>query len=433
MKRPAVFIATTSGPVQIERIIRERAPLSLMMLGRGSKSLPVSPDYDDFVRPPSGPIERFFGPFDDGGFRLELSAPVDAGESWQLAVFVSHAVQAADQLALARDLDEADSVIWLTGTVDYDGRVGRVGHIEDKLHSATTALGDWQRRGLPVVLAVPAGDDDAGLAATAAQHGARAVGVSDALRLCRDLGLMPAEPTADTAGRRRRARRLPDAVVLAAMAGLVSLAVAAAWLLLPREPGDLAVASVEREKTGDAAPILLQPPATQTPAAAPSTATAGTAMAPAPVTASIGRPPVVRIFERRAPAGSDCLNVHFGDAVPELIPVALGPGGEAAPSRSAGLCGLRFVIELGDAARYLRARLQIEQGRIAGPATPPEALSGATAVRGRQRWDIDLPVRRFDGLRYRLQLSIGEAPLTAARRPAPADNIELSLSHAVTG
>jgi len=193
------------------------------------------------------------------------------------------------------------------------------------------------------------------------------------------------------------------------------------------------VASVVRAKTGDAAPILPQPPATQATPAAPSTATAGTATAPAPVTAAIGRPPVVRIFERRAPAGGDCLKVHFGNAVPDLIPVAMGPGGEAAPSRSVGLCGLRFVIELGDTARYLRARLLIEQGRIASPATPPDALAGATTVRGRQRWDIDLPVRRFDGLRYRLQLSIGEAPLTAARRPAPADVIELSLSHAVTG
>ena len=37
-------------------------------------------------------IEREFGPFDSGAFRLDVSAPISDGESWQLGVFLAHAL-----------------------------------------------------------------------------------------------------------------------------------------------------------------------------------------------------------------------------------------------------------------------------------------------------------------------------------------------------
>ena len=56
-----VFLATTEGVVQIERITREDARQSAICLKRTTKVLPVSAGYDAFVRPPSGVIEREFG------------------------------------------------------------------------------------------------------------------------------------------------------------------------------------------------------------------------------------------------------------------------------------------------------------------------------------------------------------------------------------
>ncbi len=41
--------------------------------------LPVSDDYDAFVRPPSGVIEREFGPFLGGAFRLDVSGEFGGG------------------------------------------------------------------------------------------------------------------------------------------------------------------------------------------------------------------------------------------------------------------------------------------------------------------------------------------------------------------
>ena len=59
-----------------ERITRERAPQSMVCLKRTSRVLPISGDYDSFVRRGSGVIERTFGPFEDGAFRLDVAAPL---------------------------------------------------------------------------------------------------------------------------------------------------------------------------------------------------------------------------------------------------------------------------------------------------------------------------------------------------------------------
>ncbi len=64
-----VFLATTEGVVQIERITREEARQSAICLKRTTRVLPVSAGYDAFVRPPSGVVEREFGPYPKGAFR----------------------------------------------------------------------------------------------------------------------------------------------------------------------------------------------------------------------------------------------------------------------------------------------------------------------------------------------------------------------------
>ena len=79
----SVYVATTRGPVQIERITREAAPISQICLRRTTSVLPITTDYDYFVRQPSGVIERALGPFEPGGFRLDASEEIGDGESWQ--------------------------------------------------------------------------------------------------------------------------------------------------------------------------------------------------------------------------------------------------------------------------------------------------------------------------------------------------------------
>ncbi|MDV7338354.1 DUF4384 domain-containing protein [Terasakiella sp. A23] len=152
MKRIAILIATTGGPVLVDRITPEPAPQSMVCLRRQSDVLPISADYDDFVRPGSGVIMREFGPYEEGAFRLDVSGPIGTGLSWQLGVYAAHAVFKSDTCELS-DLDEADEIIWLSGTVDYDLNVGDVDHMAEKVESSAIMLADFIAKGTPIIFA----------------------------------------------------------------------------------------------------------------------------------------------------------------------------------------------------------------------------------------------------------------------------------------
>ena len=185
-----VFAATTKGPVQIERITREAAPISQICLGRTTSVLPISPDYDAFVRQPSGVIERALGPFEPGGFRLDASDEIGDGHSWQLSVLAAHALDRAGRLAGPGE--NADAILWATGTVDVDLRVGEVNFVGEKLRAAQERFAGRAAEGSPpVTLVVPAANLE-----DAAGHGAPGVGevlgVRDANEVLRHVGLEPA-------------------------------------------------------------------------------------------------------------------------------------------------------------------------------------------------------------------------------------------------
>ena len=62
MKRTAVYIATTEGPSEIQRITPEDSDVRSVICHDGKAiALPVSADYDSFVRRPTGVIEACFG------------------------------------------------------------------------------------------------------------------------------------------------------------------------------------------------------------------------------------------------------------------------------------------------------------------------------------------------------------------------------------
>ncbi|WP_417832736.1 DUF4384 domain-containing protein [Terasakiella sp.] len=150
MKRIAILIATTGGPVLVDRITPEPAPQSMMCLRRQSEVLPISLDYDDFVRAGSGVIMREFGPYEEGAFRLDVSGPIGTGLSWQLGVFAAHAVFKSKSCELS-DLETADLIVWLSGTVDNDLNVGDVDHMAQKVEASAGMLADYIAKGTPIV------------------------------------------------------------------------------------------------------------------------------------------------------------------------------------------------------------------------------------------------------------------------------------------
>ena len=156
MKKFAVFIATTGGPIQIERLTPERAPQSMICISRSSNILPISGEYDDFVRRGSGIIEREFGPFEYESFRADISGSVGTGQSWQLPFFIAHAIDADLGSELVEDVDAADYVVWATGRVDYDLNILDVDHIAEKIkgsHSLFEKIASGQSN---AVIAAPA-------------------------------------------------------------------------------------------------------------------------------------------------------------------------------------------------------------------------------------------------------------------------------------
>ena len=124
-----IYIATTEGPVEVQKItIEDPEVRSVLCLNGTAKSLPVSRAYDAFVKEPTGVIQRSFK---HGSFRMDVSAPITDGESWQLGAFIAHALFAEDMLASPDE--PVENTIWLTGEVDRDLNVRPVDHIKEKL------------------------------------------------------------------------------------------------------------------------------------------------------------------------------------------------------------------------------------------------------------------------------------------------------------
>lgn len=151
MKRIAVSIATTDGPARIQRITAEDPEVrSVVCLGGKAISLPISGDYDAFVRNPTGIIQACFG---HGAFRIDVSRQITGGMSWQLGVFVAHAL--ADANRLAGPDDRAATALWASGEVDRDLKVVAVRDITLKLNQSREAFAAYRAEGVAIIIAVP--------------------------------------------------------------------------------------------------------------------------------------------------------------------------------------------------------------------------------------------------------------------------------------
>ncbi|HJP53297.1 MAG TPA: hypothetical protein QF556_01070, partial [Rhodospirillales bacterium] len=90
MNAVRVYIATTQGPSEVQRIAEEDPKVrSVVCLDGTSEALPISAAYDAFVRKPTGVIEKNFG---HSVYRLDVSERISDGKSWQLGFFAAHAL-----------------------------------------------------------------------------------------------------------------------------------------------------------------------------------------------------------------------------------------------------------------------------------------------------------------------------------------------------
>ena len=144
-----VAIATTQGPVFIQEITQEEPNVSpIVCLNGTSKQLAISTAYADFVKKGSGLIERDFG---SASWRMDLSGAIDAGESWQLGVYMAHLLHQGDRLGNG-ELSDGDEVMLVTGAVKYSGEVTPANQIPEKMLAASAQTEVWQSQGASITL-----------------------------------------------------------------------------------------------------------------------------------------------------------------------------------------------------------------------------------------------------------------------------------------
>ncbi|MFP6743044.1 MAG: hypothetical protein VCD33_15695 [Alphaproteobacteria bacterium] len=398
------------------------------------------------MKPGSGVIEREFGPFEPGAFRLDVADKIVDGDSWQLAAFVAHALDAKNRLA-APD-DDATAAILLTGRVDYDLNVLPVEFVAKKLAASRDEFTSLVEGGVPVWVFVHT-ENLADTDASSLPDGVDIVGADTTAKMLETVAAIQSPNSGPPAV--RQGGGLPDTLDpvpekprLAANVILVLLiAIAAAVIWYPRiAPHFMAsppaatveiVASVEEAPAEDMAPepaaetddteqadmavvseAEAQTPTTKEEPAAPEAASpvealpdSETPVIKEPVVAVLGHVEIT-LFGRHAPGGKTCPAVHFGSAVAVLVAIApKGPNAfETSPHD--GLCGIEFAVENIGEPRYLSAVLQVTSGRFLDTPRPPAGLNGDLPVAGRETWALDILYRMARDLEYRIVVLASE-------------------------
>ena len=132
MKRPRYWIATTEGPVEITAISEETPGLpSVICLTDTFQALPISNAYNDFVRSPTGIIEKLTG---KKAFRTDISSAITQGSSWHLGMCIAHLswVDNQDNKTL--------QYVWASGTINASLYILPVKHIAEKWEASKELL-----------------------------------------------------------------------------------------------------------------------------------------------------------------------------------------------------------------------------------------------------------------------------------------------------
>lgn len=415
MKSCAVFIATTGGPVQVLQITPERAPQSMVCVNRTTNVLPVSKLYDQFVKPGSGVVEREFGPFDNTSFRVDVSGPIDTGNSWQLGMYLVHALQGSPDHRLIEDIADADMIIWATGCVDYHLNVTEVDHVAAKIQATGELFAEWAALGKPVSVITAAGINESDARAAVADTGVQIFGAANAGQAGEILGLAGTQKSAlvisGPAAKSGSARNIALAVLILVLAGGAVFAALlpekfAEWSEKLKEMAGVQVA--QEEPAPPPAPAPLAPIAK--PVAPPPVAIAEPKPPPTPKSPAL--PKITVAISRLAPpAVATCMQVHFGGAAPDLKPVPELAAGDHGISDRRTTCGLRFQFD--GTGKYLAVHMRLVSGRFVQATKKPAFLAGSQPVSGAQTWTIQLPQKASEPFAYDLAVLSSDKPLGA--------------------
>ena len=158
--RARVYIATTEGPVLVQRLAAEEglaeAALSAVCLNGTTTRLPITGAYTYFVR------DHVRGLSGHDAYRLDLDRRIDGGSSWTLGVWIAHLLLSEGRLAMRGD--DAETAIFATGEVAFATDAGRraeirpVDHVGEKAMRLAERMREEAAAGRRVLFVVPVGN-----------------------------------------------------------------------------------------------------------------------------------------------------------------------------------------------------------------------------------------------------------------------------------
>ena len=139
MKKPRYWIATTEGPVEITAITEETPGLpSVICLTETFQALPISSAYNEFVRSPTGIIEKLTG---KKAFRTDISSAISQGNSWHLGICIAHLSWVDNQH------NNALQYVWASGAINPSLDILPVEHIAEKWEATRDLLKEAHEMG----------------------------------------------------------------------------------------------------------------------------------------------------------------------------------------------------------------------------------------------------------------------------------------------
>ena len=311
-----VYIATTEGPAEVQRITEEEPKVnSVICLDGKALALPISPDYELFVRSPTGIIEKAYG---HSAYRMDVSSAISEGMSWQLGTLVAHALLVAGRLA--QKSEQASLVVWLTGEVDRDLQILPVEYVREKIRNSGELLNQLKAARTQVILGMPRRNYDELNAEWFERLG---IGGED----CRIVPLDTADQIFDLLGLPAPFAKGPQAASARALP-LTGQTKPVIWILTSLVLLGLLFSSIFWWGYG-LDPPTRDPPSE--PAGRPNEAKGITQFS-------------VSAIEMRAQRGSTCAAVNFGSAEAELTEFVLSNQRPVTTEGAEQLCGLRYRV-----------------------------------------------------------------------------------------
>jgi hypothetical protein len=406
MSKTAVFIATTEGPTRLQRLTAEAPDVrSVICLGGRAMALPISPDYDTFVRRPTGVIESCYG---HSAYRMDISDPIASGLSWQLGAFVGHAL--AHERRLAINNETYNRIVWASGEVNCDLSVQGVSDIRQKLQRSRDLFDDLIADGTEIVIAVPAAnraeaEEEINRLTLSTPSKFKFIATDNILEILKTLRL-------------KRPRKRPNLAI--------SL------------PNKTIGKTLRRISVVSASVAIL---ATAVLNVGPTMK--NTVIAADKDTVTTTHPFSAIALETHAPAGGKCAEVLFGIVAPQITEKRIGGARTGKSSNLHRLCNLQYKIKN---ASNKRQKIWVLAAResLSGTSFRTRAITAAQSVSAKQTISLDArPPRRlsYDLRQKHLVFAAAENDPTrrgqaaaifekaAAARDKPALNAVLEQAH----